>query len=793
MTPAATTVLEAALAYIRRGWCPIPVPYRKKGPEITGWPNLRISEAEAPRYFNGVQQNIGVLLGPCSGNLCDVDLDSDEAIAAAVLLPRTVTFGRASTPAAHRLYVCRKPAGKKAVIPFKDPVKPADAKAEMLLELRLGADDKGTQTIFPPSVHEGGEAITWDAGDDARLPVALDGAELVSHCNRVAAAALLIRYWPAKGNRHELSLALGGVLARVGWDVASIETFVAVVAHAAKDPRPEDRVRCAHDAAENVAAEEPAFGYPKLKEILGDVISARLADWLGLANAGGARSGHVIRLTVDLTAAAEAAERAMHGAGLPLYRRGAMLVRPLVLDAHTFGGRRVKTIGLIAAPTILLRSYMGQAAGFEKFDGRGKAWVSCKPPIDIAELILGRAGHWPFEEIRGVLAAPSMRPDGSILHRPGFDPATGMFLVDPPAMPDIPEQPTHQDARQALAVLDSLLESFPWQGDDDSRAVGLSMLVSPIMRASLPTVPMHCVSAPAPGSGKSYLCDLAAAIATGFPCVVMAAGRDEEELEKRLSAVLLDGLPMAAVDNISSALGGDFLCQMLDRPMIKVRVLGKSEGPKLEPRLILFATGNNLTLVGDIGRRAVIAHLDAACENPHQRTFKDDPLARILRDCGAYIAAALTLCRAFKMSGESGEARLASFEHWSDTVRSAIRWAGGGDAVRTMATIADDDPAREHHAAVLAVWDKVFGTDEVSVTDIVKRALERNQIGGLVLPDLHDVLMAVAATRSRGTLDNRRLGYWLRQHRDKVLGRRVLRRSPTVHNDNLARWYLQTS
>ena len=78
-----------------------------------------------------------------------------------------------------------------------------------------------------------------------------------------------------------------------------------------------------------------------------------------------------------------------------------------------------------------------------------------------------------------------MRPDGSILRRPGFDPATGMYLIDPPAMPDIPDKPTHQDACQALAMLDSLLGGFPWQGDDDSRAVALSMLISPIMRACL--------------------------------------------------------------------------------------------------------------------------------------------------------------------------------------------------------------------------------------------------------------------------------------------------------------------
>jgi hypothetical protein len=69
--------------------------------------------------------------------------------------------------------------------------------------------------------------------------------------------------------------------------------------------------------------------------------------------------------------------------------------------------------------------------------------------------------------------------------------------------------------------------------------------------------------------------------------------------------------------------------------------------------------------------------------------------------------------------------------------------------------------------------------------------MERDQVGGLQAPELYDALMAVAATKG-GTLDTRRLGYWLRQHRDKVLGRRVLRRSTASRHDTLARWLLQT-
>jgi Bifunctional DNA primase/polymerase, N-terminal len=46
-----------------RGWAVVPVPHKSKGPTVTAWQNLRITEADAPRWFNGEAQNIGVMLG----------------------------------------------------------------------------------------------------------------------------------------------------------------------------------------------------------------------------------------------------------------------------------------------------------------------------------------------------------------------------------------------------------------------------------------------------------------------------------------------------------------------------------------------------------------------------------------------------------------------------------------------------------------------------------------------------------------------------------------------------------
>jgi Bifunctional DNA primase/polymerase, N-terminal len=75
-------ISDIAIDYIRRGWAPIPVPFRQKKPILENWQKLKITEADVPRYFNGGPQNIGVRFGPDSCLLTDVDLDAPEAVTA---------------------------------------------------------------------------------------------------------------------------------------------------------------------------------------------------------------------------------------------------------------------------------------------------------------------------------------------------------------------------------------------------------------------------------------------------------------------------------------------------------------------------------------------------------------------------------------------------------------------------------------------------------------------------------------------------------------------------------------
>lgn len=160
--PGESVALKFARRYRARGWFPIPIAHRQKGPTAPNWQDQRLSPEDVETRFRG-EVNVGVLLGEPSGWLVDVDLDCPEAVELAPkFLPPTLTFGRASNPRSHWLYVSVGAEYQKFTAKL-------NAKNETLLELRSGV---GKQTVFPGSVHPSGEAITFDGAGDAAGAVA---------------------------------------------------------------------------------------------------------------------------------------------------------------------------------------------------------------------------------------------------------------------------------------------------------------------------------------------------------------------------------------------------------------------------------------------------------------------------------------------------------------------------------------------------------------------------------------------------------------------------------------------
>ena len=142
-------------------------------------------------------------------------------------------------------------------------------------------------------------------------------------------------------------------------------------------------------------------------------------------------------------------------------------------------------------------------------------------------------------------------------------------------MPEIPDEPTRDDALAALALLDELISKSPF-ADEPSKSVALSGLITPCVRGAFAVSPMHLVTAPVAGSGKWFLWDMAAAISSGQQRMPVIAAGNEEETEKRLTGVMLTGQPLISIDNVNGELKGDFLCQAIEQHFLDVRPLGRS-------------------------------------------------------------------------------------------------------------------------------------------------------------------------------------------------------------------------
>src|SRR5262245_39124536 len=150
-----------------------------------------------------------------------------------------------------------------------------------------------------------------------------------------------------------------------------------------------------------------------------------------------------------------------------------------------------------------------------KYDKRAKKYLVCDPPSAFAAALLNTPISWGFDNVRALSSCPVMRPDGSICAEPGYDPATQLyFALDPDLkLPQIPARPTKRQALEALALLEDLLEEFIFEGTTD-KAVALAWLMLPALRPGMRVAPLILFRANVSGSGKSYLVDLGAAIAS---------------------------------------------------------------------------------------------------------------------------------------------------------------------------------------------------------------------------------------------------------------------------------------
>lgn len=406
------------------------------------------------------------------------------------------------------------------------------------------------------------------------------------------------------------------------------------------------------------------------------------------------------------------------------------------------------------------------------------AMVPTAPDRAVVSTLLTKPEKEWARPLDGITEAPFLRRDGTICQTPGYD-APSATLYEPNAefLP-IPEAPTLEDARRALAELREPFEEFPFRAGPD-RDVPIGALLTVLGRRAIEgPVPAFCFDATGKAAGKSLAAKVVYRIATGSSMPPLTWPTNPEELEKILGGEALSGnSPIVAFDDISTPIEGGPLNKVLTvEERTKMRILGKSETPVLAWLSVLFFTGNNLSVRGDTQRRAMVARIEPQTPRPELRIFNRERLLQwVAGERLRLLAAGLTLLRAYVVAKRPRVVPLlGTFEAWSELVPNALAWAGGENLLDAFITAQEShDPFHASLLTILDAWPRFLKTyprlDEgegLTLRNLKRTLYPEHETGPDGYDDFREALETLAPSKTtKTTFDQNHLGRVLRQLR----------------------------
>jgi hypothetical protein len=350
--------------------------------------------------------------------------------------------------------------------------------------------------------------------------------------------------------------------------------------------------------------------------------------------------------------------------------------------------------------------------------------VSCPPRIQ--SMAAGVGGDRILRPLEGILQVPSMRPDGTVIERPGYDPATGYYLASRVKLTHLRENPDLDRAVHARRYLQDLFAptvndkfGFPWRRGWDETIVPIALAMSILVRPATGNNPAFVVDASTPGSGKGKVVGVCSILATGEEPGRAGWPAAPEEQEKTLGAYAAMAPPLIAWDNVRGQISNSHLENALTTPYYDFRVLGFSDMMRLPFRCICTFTGNNCGLAGDMPRRCIICRLEPHTEHPDRlpaECFRHPHIEEHVRKNRAkYVAALLTIPRAYVLAGMPDQGlRMGSFDRasgglgWIELVGGSLAWAGAGDITQFSGKENIDEPEEWGHArTLLGAWGRI--------------------------------------------------------------------------------------
>jgi hypothetical protein len=368
---------------------------------------------------------------------------------------------------------------------------------------------------------------------------------------------------------------------------------------------------------------------------------------------------------------------------------------------------------------------------------------------DIASLYLrGLQGRWRLKPFNGITSAPILNDEGSFRTGSGYDETTGLWCHNIPEV-NVPEEPTGAQAKACLDALRRFFRTFAFADAatirDDTLEVHvinptadigldessfLVSLMTAVCRASLILAPGILATAPAisgAGTGKGLATKAICIIASGAPPSAFTSGHDAEEMDKRLTAALVDARPAIFLDNYNGKdLISDILASALTENPCEVRPMGQTAMVKLHTRTLVAMTGNDVQIAEDMARRLIKTDYDAKVENPELRPFKPGFLDTVYKERATLLAHALTIWRWGRQNAgllTQGKP-LGSYEVWAQWCRDPLITLGTRDPVDRLDAIKAADPKRKRIQAVFETWWVAHGDTLLPAKDLAQTVIQ---------------------------------------------------------------------
>lgn len=494
----------------------------------------------------------------------------------------------------------------------------------------------------------------------------------------------------------------------------------------------------------------------------------------------------VIDLTADFHLTVDASSKALASHG-DIFQRAHELVHvarhQVKAGQEEHGGLRRSAGSPLIVPlgTATVRTMLSRVARFRRWDQREQEWTWKTPPRDVAESILGEQNYPDARELSGVIEAPTLRPDGSLLWKPGYDSRTGLLYIPSGNYPTIPERPTEHQVEAAKDSLLYLVCDFPFKSDND-RAAWLASVLTLVARGGIDgPVPGYLVSANVAGSGKSWLATLAGLIASGRAPAMDGYASDPAEMEKILIGLAMAGDRCVVFDNAASgsAIGSPPLDRaIMARRSFRGRILGQNRNSSDIPwTATIFVTGNNIHTRDDSVRRVVPIFLDYKDVKPEARdprqyhVYRDHGVSLtdyVMRERARLVSACLTILRGFLVADLSpADLTPMDFPEWDHLVRRAVHFATGDDPLGSHAELESDDETTDERLRLVAAWSELCRvackpggmTTEEAFNVLADRETD---------PEFRSLINTFSFWARRGSRipNSRTLGYVLKKHKN---------------------------